>query len=86
MDYWPGYVSKGDPLPRTLRFCKVCLKETLHEIRSGAGLTAKICVKCMEDERRYELDRDGGVLIGDALGLRIGRNAVSKMMNFAQEC
>jgi hypothetical protein len=58
MEYWPGYASKADPLPRTLRFCKVCQKETPHEIRSGVGLTAKICVKCFEDARRHEPDRD----------------------------
>jgi hypothetical protein len=58
MDYWPGYSLKGEPLPYTLRFCKVCRKETPHEIRSGAGLTAKMCMKCLADGRRYELDRD----------------------------
>jgi hypothetical protein len=58
MDYWPGYAYKGDPLPRTLRFCKVCRKDTTHEIRSGAGLTAKICMTCMDGGHRFELDRD----------------------------
>ena len=58
MDSWPGYTSQADALPQTLRFCKVCRKETTHEIRSGAGLTAKMCVICLETGRRYKLDRD----------------------------
>jgi len=44
---WPGYSSKADPLPRTIRFCKVCQKETQHEVRTGAGVVAKMCVDCL---------------------------------------
>ena len=46
---WPGL---------TLRYCKVCQKETPHEIRAGAGITARPCVECMERGLKYELDRD----------------------------
>ena len=42
----------------TLRYCKNCQKETPHEIRAGAGMTARICVECTERGLKYELDRD----------------------------
>jgi hypothetical protein len=47
-----------DPTPHTLRYCKVCQKDTPHEIRGGTGMNAKMCVKCLEAGRNYELDRD----------------------------
>ncbi len=46
------------PLPRLLRFCKQCQKETPHEIRTGGGVIAKICLPCLERDLFYELDRD----------------------------
>jgi hypothetical protein len=46
------------PLPKTLRYCKLCQKETPHEIRVGAGVVAKFCVACMERELFYELEKD----------------------------
>ncbi len=58
MDSWPGYGPQPDAFPHTLRYCKVCRKMTPHEIRAGAGLVAKMCVKCLESGRNYELDRD----------------------------
>jgi len=45
-------------LPKTLRYCKVCEKETPHRIHAGDGLVARICVACLEHIRGYELDRD----------------------------
>ena len=35
MDIWTG-----QSWPRTLRYCKVCQKETTHEIRAGAKVIA----------------------------------------------
>jgi hypothetical protein len=43
---------------KTIRHCKVCMKETPHEILSGGGCVAKICVPCLERSQRWELDRD----------------------------
>jgi hypothetical protein len=45
-------------LPKTLRYCKVCQKQTPHRIRAGDGLVARICVACLEHIQGYELDRD----------------------------
>ena len=45
-------------LVTTLRHCKVCNRETPHEILSGGGCVAKICIPCLENSKRYELDRD----------------------------
>ncbi len=44
--------------PKTIRFCKVCARETPHEIRQGAGLIATFCVDCIARALSYELDRD----------------------------
>ena len=41
-----------------VRFCRVCQKETPHEIRSGCGLVAKICIPCLEHSMMNELVRD----------------------------
>jgi hypothetical protein len=45
-------------LPTTLRFCKVCGEQTPHQVRTGAGVVATICIPCMERTLQYELDRD----------------------------
>jgi hypothetical protein len=55
---WPQYSSVAAPLPKTVRFCKVCHQHTPHEIRPGGGLTATICVPCLERALTYELDRE----------------------------
>jgi len=55
---WGDKSATAAPLPRTLRYCKVCGRETAHEIRTGAGVIAKICVACLERTLRYELERD----------------------------
>jgi hypothetical protein len=48
----------GSAIPYTLRYCQVCQKKTPHEIRTGAGLTAIMCVTCLETGRKDELDRE----------------------------
>ena len=55
---WPGHSTASEPLPRTLRYCKSCQKHTPHELRTGAGVVAVICVPCLERALNYELDRD----------------------------
>jgi len=45
-------------LPRALRYCKACRKETTHEIRAGAGVIARICVACLEKALRHEPEHD----------------------------
>jgi len=44
--------------PKTIRYCKVCRRETPHEILAGSGVVAKVCIPCLEQTERYELDRD----------------------------
>jgi len=55
---WPEQPAVAMPLPRTMQYCKVCQRQTAHEIRTGAGVIARICTTCLERALRYELDRD----------------------------
>jgi hypothetical protein len=55
---WEEQPATIAPVPQTLRYCKACGRETAHEIRSGAGVIARICVVCMNRSLHYELDRD----------------------------
>ena len=54
MDTW-----SGDSWPRTLRYCKVCQKETSHEIRAGARVIARMCAECLKRALDYARSRDG---------------------------
>ena len=56
MDSWPGHSSQAAALPRMLRFCKVCQKETLHETRTGAGVIARMCVVCLYALLNFKVD------------------------------
>jgi hypothetical protein len=53
MDTW-----SEDSWPRTLRYCKVCQKETTHETRAGASVIARICAECLARALKYALARD----------------------------
>ena len=44
--------------PKTLRFCRICQKETAHQLREGSGVVVTLCVPCVERALNYELDRD----------------------------
>ena len=58
MDLWEQTPEPPAILPKTIRFCRVCQKETQHEVRSGAGVIARMCLPCLERALIYELDRD----------------------------
>jgi hypothetical protein len=47
-----------DGLPRILKYCKLCQRETPHQISKGAGVSAVICVPCWHRAVAYELERD----------------------------
>ena len=52
-------------LPREIRYCRSCQKETAHEIRFGAGVIATMCVPCLESVLRGQLEtRPSGALGG----------------------
>ena len=53
MDLWTG-----QSWPRTLRYCKVCQKETTHEMRAGAKVIARMCAECLQRALQHALDRD----------------------------
>ena len=55
---WQEPQRVAPPLPRTRRVCKSCGKETPHQVRSGAGVIATVCIPCLERALQYELDRD----------------------------
>jgi len=54
----PSENSAGFEFPKTLRYCKVCRRDTPHQIRAGAGVIARICIVCLERVLGHELDRD----------------------------
>lgn len=58
MSAWPEPASYNEPLPKLMKFCKTCRMETPHQIRSGQGVLATICVPCINRSLTYELDRD----------------------------
>jgi hypothetical protein len=45
-------------LPKTIKYCKTCQRETPHQIRGGRGLTANVCISCLERALAYERIRD----------------------------
>lgn len=58
MSAWPEPASFHDPQPVTMKYCKICHGETPHQIRTGHGVNAIICVPCLRRAMSYELDRD----------------------------
>jgi hypothetical protein len=51
-------MSPARLIPKTLRYCPLCQKETTHEIREGKRMTVTVCVPCLERALSYELDRE----------------------------
>ena len=47
-----------DGLPRIMKFCNRCHRETPHQINRGEGVSAVICVPCWHRAVAYELERD----------------------------
>ena len=45
-------------MPKTLRYCSICHKETTHEILENGGPASLVCVPCREETLSYELDRE----------------------------
>jgi len=45
-------------VPRVLRYCRCCDRETPHEIRNADGMSIAVCVGCVERALMYELGRD----------------------------
>jgi hypothetical protein len=43
---------------KTLLYCRICSRETTHEIHLAAGAETANCVPCMERSISYELDRE----------------------------
>jgi hypothetical protein len=55
---WPEPASFRNPPPKTIKECMTCQKATPHEIRGGAGVTAAICLSCLDRALTFELNRD----------------------------
>jgi hypothetical protein len=45
-------------LPRIMKQCKLCQRDTPHLISTGDGVTAVICMPCWHLAVAYELERD----------------------------
>lgn len=58
MSTWPEPASYHEALPRTIKYCKTCQRETPHQIRSGPGVVANICISCLERALSYARERD----------------------------
>ena len=58
MSAWPEPASFQEDLPKTMRYCKTCQRDTPHEIRTGSGMTATICIPCLRRAFYYDLERD----------------------------
>jgi len=58
MRLWEERSEPPEVMPKTIRFCRVCQKDTPHEVRSGAGVIARMCIPCLERALTYELDRE----------------------------
>jgi hypothetical protein len=58
MSAWPEPASFHDPRTETLRHCKKCETDTPHQVRSGAGVTAIICVPCLRRALALVQNRD----------------------------
>jgi len=58
MRLWEVRSEPPAVMPKTMRYCKVCQKDTPHEVRSGAGVIARMCLPCLERALSYELDRE----------------------------
>lgn len=58
MSAWPEPASFADDFPRTTKYCKICQKDTPHEIRAGSGVIATICIPCLRRTLDYDLERD----------------------------
>ena len=43
---------------KTLHYCKICLRQTTHEIEQNGKVETVNCVPCMERSLSYELDRE----------------------------
>jgi hypothetical protein len=58
MSTWPEPASFLEALPKTIKYCKTCQRETAHQIRGGPGVVAFICTACLERALTHELGRD----------------------------
>lgn len=58
MSAWPEPASFHDPLPKTMKYCRTCEKETPHEIRGGEGVSAIICLACLFRALSFEPEQD----------------------------
>ena len=58
MQLWEDRLEPSKKLPTTIRLCRVCQRETPHQIRFGCGVVAKICVPCLEQSLMNGRGRD----------------------------
>jgi hypothetical protein len=45
-------------VPKTLRFCPTCERDTPHKLLAREGAVVKLCIYCLDRAMLYELDRD----------------------------
>jgi hypothetical protein len=53
-----GIMAVVAQVPKTIRFCKVCQRETSHEVRRCDSSVVRICTACIERAQAFEQDRE----------------------------
>jgi hypothetical protein len=54
----PEPASFGDLLPKMIKYCKTCRRDTPHEVRGGPGMDVVMCISCLSRALTYEPERD----------------------------
>jgi len=52
------HTRPGRSVAKTLLYCKICLRETTHEIHQSSDVETANCVSCLERSITYELERE----------------------------
>jgi len=58
MSAWPEPASYRDAPPTAIKYCRICQRETSHQVRSGRGALAVICIPCLYRVFSCEPKRD----------------------------
>ena len=56
MSSWPETASFHELLPTTIKFCRICQRDTPHQVRGGRGVIAVICIPCLGRALRGEIE------------------------------
>lgn len=58
MSTWHQPDSPRNELPKMIKYCKTCQRDTPHQIRAAQGAVVVICIPCLNRALTYDLNRD----------------------------